>query len=489
MRLTSLDQIPAALRPGYTPAQHGTGIVHLGTGAFHKAHQAAVTDAALAASGGDWRITGVSLRSPDAARALNPQNGLYTLIERGAGRTHARVIGAIAGVIEGANNPAQVLKALTAPTTKIVSLTVTEKAYGLIRATRTCDPDHPAVAADLANPDTPQGVLGLITRALTLRQQAKLPPFTVLCCDNLPDNGALLRGATLDFARHLNPALADYIAEIVAFPATMVDRITPAASAETYAEALRQTGCTDLAAIETEPFLQWVIEDHFPQSRPNWEAGGAVFVTDVAPYEAMKLRMLNGTHSMLAYAGFLAGHAYVRDTTADPALARLIQRHFQAAAATLPPLSGLDTTAYAAALTERFANPAIAHQTYQIAMDGTEKLPQRLFSAATDALHLKQPLRPFAFATAAWMRYTLGRHDTGEPYALRDPREAEIAARLAGLTGASDIAATLMTLPNFLPAVLAQSAEWQSETTDCLTAMLTHGVVAAILAESRVPCA
>lgn len=448
MRLTSLNQVPEGLRPGYDPGRHGVGIVHLGLGAFHKAHQAALTDLALAAAGGDWRILGVSLRQPKAADEVAAQNGLYTLIERGAAGTssatvRARVVGAIAGALCSAGDPGPVLAAMAAPACRIVSLTVTEKAYGLDRVTRGCDPGHAAVAADLAAPARPQGVLGLLTAALRLRRQAGVPPFTVLCCDNLPDNGAALRGAVVDFARRLDPDLAAWIAAHTAFPATMVDRITPASTPQTLAEAARQTGTTDLAAVETEPFCQWVIEDTFPLGRPQWEAAGVIFTRHVAPYEAMKLRMLNGTHSMLAYAGFHAGHRFVRDVMADGALARLVRRHLDAAQATLPPMPGIDLAAYGRDLALRFENPAIAHVTFQIAMDGSEKMPQRIFSAVPRA----QDLRPFSFATAAWLRHVSGSTHDCAPYDLRDPRAAALQAATAGQDAAGMVAAVAALVP------------------------------------------
>ena len=402
MRLTTVVQVPEGLRPAYAPAAHGVGIVHLGLGAFHKAHQAALTDLALAAKGGNWRILGVSLRSPKASEELAPQNGLYALIEKGAEGTSARVIGAIADAICSAGDPEPTLQAMAAAPTKIVSLTVTEKAYGLNRATQGCDPSHPAVAADLAAPDKPQGVLGLLTEALRRRRAAGIAPFTVLCCDNLPENGTLLRGALVDFARNIDPALADWIAADVAFPSTMVDRITPAATEATLAEAQALTGTEDHAAVETETFFQWVIEDDFPQGRPAWETAGVIFTEDVPAFEAMKLRMLNGSHSMLAYAGFHAGLPFVRDVMAHAPMAKLVRRHLAAAAATLPPIPGIDLIAYADALAARFENPGIAHETFQIAMDGSEKMPQRIFSAVPDARTHGVKIRPFAFATAPW---------------------------------------------------------------------------------------
>ena len=482
MRLTSLDQVPAALRPGYAPADHGVGIVHLGLGAFHKAHQAALTDLALAATGGDWRILGVSLRSPKASEELHPQTGLYTLIEKGTEGTEARVVASIADAVCSAGDPEPALAAMAAETTRIVSLTVTEKAYGLDRAAQGCDPQHPAVAADLATPDAPQGVLGLLTEALRRRRAAGLPPFTVLCCDNLPDNGVLLRGAVVDFARRLDPALSDWIAAEVAFPSTMVDRITPAATEATRAEAAALTGCEDLAAVETERFCQWVVEDHFPLGRPDWEAAGVIFTDDVSAFEAMKLRMLNGSHSMLAYAGFHAGAAHVRDVMADAPLAALVRRHLTTAAATLPPIAGIDTTAYAEALLRRFENPAIAHETFQIAMDGSEKMPQRIFSAIPDARRGGVSVRAFAFATAAWLRHVSGRSHDCAPYELRDP----IAARLQTLAAGQDAPGIVAGLreTGLAPEPVVRDAAFWDEVTEILARMLSQPMADVIAAEA-----
>lgn len=482
-KLTGLPRTVAC--PGYDPAAHGAGIVHIGVGAFHRAHQAVYTDSALARKGGDWRIDGISLRSTDIADALNPQDGLYTLIIRGEEGISARVVGSIRRVIAAAREPDAALAALAAPETRIASMTVTEKAYGIDRARGAVDTGHPAIAADLANPRAPAGVIGMLVEGLRLRRERGLAPYTVLCCDNLPDNGSLVRAGVLNFARGVDPALAGWIENNVAFPATMVDRITPAATEATLAEAERLTGFADLAAIETEPFTQWVIEDHFTAGRPAWEADGAIFVEDVAPYEAMKLRMLNGTHSMLAYAGFLSAHKYVRDVMADAALARLVRRYMQAAAATLSPLPGIDFTDYANALAKRFANPAIAHETYQIAMDGTEKLPQRILGAASHALENGQDIRPFAFAVAAWMRYALGRTDDGAPYTLRDPREEVIRGALAGANDAGDIARALFALPGVFPERLTGDERWTSLVTEILATMLHKGMAGAVKEEAE----
>ena len=481
---SALAQLPQGVAPGYDPAAHGVGILHLGAGAFHRAHQAAITDTALAASGGDWRIAGVSLRSADLAKALAPQDGLFTLIERGAQGDRARVIGAIDRVIAARGAPEAVLGPMADPAIRIVTLTVTEKAYGIDRSGPDADPAHPDVAADLDSPAAPRGVLGLLVEGLRLRRAAGHVPFTVLCCDNLPENGAMLRGGVLGFARRIDPGLADWIAAEVAFPSSMVDRITPAATDATLTLAARLTGVEDAAAIETEPFCQWVIEDRFAQGRPDWAAGGAIFVDDVAPYERMKLRMLNGAHSLIAYAGFIAGHALVRGAMADPALSVLARRHIAAAAATLDPLPGIDLDAYGDELAARFANPAIAHETYQIAMDGSQKLPQRIFAPACDAQRAGQDMRPFAFATAAWARYCMGRGEAGASHALRDPREAEIAAVVeAAGEDATTLIAGLLRLPGLAPAVLLDG-DFEAQAAQILRDMLARGMVAAIAGEA-----
>lgn len=476
---------PGVIGPAYTPADHGAGIVHIGVGAFHRAHQAVYTDAALASEGGDWRIDGISLRSTAIADALNPQDGLFTVIERGGDGDLARVIGSIRHVVAASQDIGAALALLAAPRTRIVSITVTEKAYGIDRAQAQVEPGHPAIANDLASPLKPTGVIGMIVEGLRQRRERGIAPFSVLCCDNLPENGGLVRAGVLDFARRVDASLAEWIGEKVAFPSTMVDRITPAPTAETLADTERFIGVVDKAAVETEPFSQWVIEDRFAGGRPAWEAGGAIFVRDVAPYETMKLRMLNGTHSMLAYAGFLSGHRYVREVMRDAALTRLVRRHLGAAAATLEPLAGIDLAEYAEALMNRFSNPAIAHETYQIAMDGTEKLPQRILTPALHALRNGQDIRPFAFTIAAWMRYCIGKADDGTSFSLRDPREDAIHAAVQVQREPSGIVHALSALPGLFPAELAGNEHWNGLVSEILTTMLERNMVAAIAAEAE----
>lgn len=488
-RLADTASLPPEVRvPGYDRGAHGEGIVHLGLGAFHKAHQAVYTDDALAAAGGDWRIVGVSLRSAGPTEDLRAQDGLYTLLEADAGGTRARVVGALSRALAHAHGEEDAVRAaLAAPATRIVTITVTEKGYGLDRQTGGVDPDHPAIAHDLERPDAPVGVAGLIVQALAARRAAGTPPFSVLSCDNLPDNGGLTRGLILDFASRVDPALRDWIEGNVAFPSSMVDRITPAAGETTLALAADLTGHEDRAAVMAERFRQWVIEDRFCAGRPAWDAAGALLVDDVTPYELMKLRMLNGAHSMLAYTGFLAGHRYVRDVMADADLAALVGRHLGAAASTMAPLRGVDFAVYADDLADRFRNPHLGHETYQIAMDGTEKMPQRIFAPALDAMRAGLDLRPFAFATASWLRYSTGRGDDGRAHDLRDPRQAEIARAIDGRNDAPAIADAVLALPRFAPGALVRDATFRDPVVEILDAMLDRGVRPVIAAEARRP--
>ena len=261
VRLSSTTRLPASVgRYTYDRDALASGIVHLGIGAFHKAHQAVYTDGAMDDRGGDWMITGVSLRSGDVADALNPQDGLYTLLVRGADGVSARVIGSIRRVLVAPREPDAVLAALAAPETRIVSLTITEKGYGIDPATGGLDRRHASIAPDLADPRHPSGAVGFIVEGLRLRRERGLEPYTVLCCDNLPHNGKLLRRLVTEFAEIVDPGLAAFVSERVTFPSTMVDRITPASTEATYRDAERLIGRIDLAAVETEPFAQWVIE-------------------------------------------------------------------------------------------------------------------------------------------------------------------------------------------------------------------------------------
>lgn len=425
-RLSALGHLA---RLPYDRSRVTPGIVHLGVGAFQRAHIAAYVDRVLGIDP-SWGIIGASLRRPDTREALAPQGFLYTLVERSGAGTSARVIGSILDVLDANTQRSDLIAAMTDPRIRVVSLTVTEKGYCHDPATGALDPRHPGIVHDLAEPHAPVSAPGLIVRALELRRAAGIAPFTVLCCDNLPANGETAARVVRDFAALRDRTLAEYIAREVAFPSTMVDRIVPATTDADRHLAAEATGAWDAWPVVTEPFTQWVIEDRFPAGRPPLDQVGAQMVADVRPFELMKLRLLNGSHSTLAYLGCLAGYAYVSEAIADPAFHKLIDGLItEEAMPTLPPGLG-DLAPYRDALLERFRNPALRHRTSQIAMDGSQKLPQRLLGTIRDRLGRGLPITRAALGVAAWMRYVMGVDEQGRAVAIDDP----LAARLKEIT-------------------------------------------------------
>jgi fructuronate reductase len=428
----SLPGLPSAVaRPRYDRSRVRPGIVHLGIGAFHRAHQAVYTDDALAKGDLAWGIVGASLRSPDTRDALAPQDGLYTVVTRAPNGTALRVVGSVLRLLVAPESPAAMIEAMAEPGVRIVSLTVTEKGYCHDPATRRLDERHPDILHDLAVPDGPRSAPGFIVAALALRRRRGIPPFTVLSCDNLPSNGETTRAVVVRMAELIDPALGRHVAEHVAFPSSMVDRIVPATTQADRGEVAEALGASDAWPVVTEPFSQWVIEDRFPQGRPAWETAGAQLVADVAPFETMKLRMLNGAHSSLAYLGYLAGHETVAATVADPVFRTFVQALWRdEIIPVVPGPPGVDLPGYAAALLKRFENPAIRHRTWQIAMDGSQKLPQRLLGTVRDRLARGLPIDRLALAVAAWIRYVGGVDEQGRPIDVRDPLAGPLRERI-----------------------------------------------------------
>ncbi len=375
---------------------------------------------------------------------LLPQDGLYSVLERGD-RTRLRVVGAVRELLFAADEGERLNAALAAQTTRIVTLTVTEKGYRHDPATGRLRRSDPDVVADIAG-GPPRTVVGQLVRGLQARRGAGAGPITLLSCDNLPANGAVLRGLVEDFCAALPSAegepLAEWITASVRFPSSMVDRIVPATTQDDRAEAARLLGLEDRGVVVTEPFRQWVVEDDFAAGRPAWEQAGAVLTKDVAPYEAMKLRLLNGSHSTLAYLGLLAGHDYVADAMRDPGIAGVVARLMaDDVVPTLTVPAGFDVAAYQRQLLERFGNTALWHRTAQIAMDGTQKLPQRLLGTIADRIAAGASPRAACLGVAAWMRYvSIGRAEDGTPLPVDDP----LAGRLAELTAGADTPAAVV---------------------------------------------
>lgn len=462
----------------HDPSTAPAGIVHLGLGAFFRAHGAIYIAEAMQAQGGDWGIVGVSLQSPGTRDKLRPQGWSYTALELAPEGEHPQVVTVLRDVLVAPENPQAVLDAMSAATTRIVSLTVTEKGYCYEPSTGRLNMTHPDILHDLENP-LPKSAPGFLVRALQARRDRGLPPFTVLCCDNLPENGRVVRGVVMDFARAIDADLADWIASEGAFPSTMVDRIVPATTPADLDRLEATSGYRDEAPVMHEPFRQWVVEDNFCGPRPALEKTGVQMVEDVTPYEHMKLRMLNGTHSSLAYLGYLAGHETIADTMADPVFAdfvRLLWRDEIIPALTPPP--GQDLDAYADALATRYANPAIRHRTWQIAMDGSQKLPQRILGTIAESRRAGRAVPGLTLAVAAWMRYVSGRDENGQEIEVKDP----LASCLAGLWN-DDPAKTVqnfLTLAEVFPAELRNDPGFTEELTHALTGLIRDGARGAV---------
>lgn len=477
----TLATLPAGIaRPTYDRSLAKTGVVHLGLGAFTRAHQAVIFDAALGSGDMRWGVTGVSLRSADARDRLRPQDGLYTLVERDGAEERAQVIGAVLDVLVAPEDPARVVAALAAPDTHIVTLTVTEKGYKLDPATGALMNEDPDVAADLAALDAPRTAPGFLVAGLAVRRAADLLPFTAISCDNLPHNGRRLEAAVLAIARAHDPALADWIAAEGAFPETMVDRIVPATRPDDVAALAAQLGVEDRGMVKTEPFLQWVIEDRFCGPRPDFAALGVQLTRTVGPWEEAKLRLLNGAHSGIAYLGGLAGVEFVHQFAALPAGRRFIEALWDEVAETLTPPPELDLIVYRAELMARFANPALEHRTRQIAMDGSQKIPQRLLAPIADLRARGLPIDTLALAVAAWMRWQGGRDDAGGSFSIDDPLAAATAAALAEVRGPAAQVTVLMAIEAIFPPPLAADQNLRDMLTRHLATLSDHGALAAL---------
>ena len=480
--LDHLEQFAQAGIPDYDPRRVGIGILHLGLGNFHRAHQAVYTDSILAADP-RWGISGVSLKSRGATADLATQDGLYTLLAKSPQGDAVRIIGSLRETLAAADGIAPVLARIAAPTTCIVSLTVTEKGYCHDPASGRINWSHADIVHDLAAPETPIGSLGVLLRGLALRR-AHGTPLSVLCCDNLPHNGATVRALALELAQRIDTGLAAWIDANVAFPSSMVDRIVPATTDADRA-AVRALGIADAAPVATEPFSQWVIEDRFAHGRPEWDKAGAQFVADVAPFELMKLRLLNGAHSTMAYLGYLAGHDFIFQVSAEALFARAVGRLWAELAPTLPTAltgaAGIDIAAYQRDLLTRFRNTALPHRTWQIAMDGSQKIPQRLLAPARQRLARGESIDAIALGVAAWMVYVSGVDEKGAAIDVRDPLAADCARAAAAAGGDTDaLCGALLALEPVFGRDLPDDPRFRAPVCAWLGRLKAHGVRACL---------
>ncbi len=396
-----------ALTVPYDRAAVTPSIVHFGVGGFHRAHEAMYLDRLLRAGRTEWGICGVGVRPEDAAMrdALAAQNGLYTLITVAPdGTEEAESIGSIVKYLFAPDDPGAVGRQLASPTTRIVSLTITEGGYEVSDATGVFEPRDRATLADLAEPEAPRSsVLGFLVRALRERRDAGLLPFTVMSCDNIPGNGHVARTAVTGFAARIDAGLAEWIDASVAFPNSMVDRITPATTEAVRNAVEASFGIRDRWPVRSESFAQWVLEDRFTADRPPLEQVGVQIVPDVVPYELMKLRMLNASHQVMSHLGILAGLATVDEACADPQLGGFVRDYMTVEAIpTLPPVPGTDLEAYRDQLMERFGSPAVRDTLARQIVDASDRIPKFLLPVVREQLAAGRGIERAVLALAAW---------------------------------------------------------------------------------------
>ncbi|RYE02821.1 MAG: mannitol dehydrogenase family protein [Sphingomonadales bacterium] len=454
---------PAIARPGHDLATISTGIVHFGPGAFHRAHQAAFIDRLLDKDP-RWGIAAVSLRSPGTVDALKAQDGLYTLavIDRTRSLRLIAAHSAAIGPGEGAR-----LRALLADSgVRIATSTVTEKGYCL-SGNGSLDLSHPDIAHDLTRPAEPASVIGWIVSGLSDRRNAGTPPFAVLCCDNMTGNGGKLRAACVTLARAWDSDLAAWIESHVSFPDSMVDSITPASDAAFLGHVAHELGVTDAAAVQREGFSQWVLQRFDMSDGPDLASVGVTLTNDVRGYEQAKLRILNGAHSSLAYIGLALGLETVFEAMSDPALEGFVSRLVHSdIALSLKPVEGLDISAYADAVLDRFRNPEIRHLLSQIAWDGSQKLPYRLLDTIQDELDAGRAIDRLAVPVAAWIAFVRHKAQTGEK--IIDPLSNVLAQAATG----SDVAVAMLALRQVFPEKLATDPRFRHAVTEALLPFL-----------------
>lgn len=471
-----------ATTPRFDPAAVRPGIVHLGLGNFHRAHMARYTHDLMQAEPDDlqWGIVGAGLLPADARmhEALAPQASLYTLVERDAEGEARTIIGSLATTIFAGQSTADLLRATENPAIRIISLTVTEHGYCLDRATKRLDPNHPLIQRDLATPNTPASAIGVIVEALRRRLHARQSAPTLLTCDNIQHNGTVLRDAVLTLATMQDQSLARWIEQEVSFPSTMVDRITPVTAPSDVAWLRDTAGIDDAWPVFSETFTQWVIEDRFPRGRPAWQDVGAQFVPDVAPYEFMKLRLLNGSHLAVSGLGRLIGYDTIDQSMADPLIARMMTALMdRETGPTLPEIPGIDLAAYKSKLVERFANPAIKDTVERVNTDAPLNV---LLDPIRDRLAANAPLDILALALAAWLRRIRGEDEQGRPIDIKHPLAAELRAR--AIQGGPDPRPLLSLEPLFGPA--GADPALVHPVARCLASLYEHGAAATLSAEA-----
>jgi mannitol 2-dehydrogenase len=421
---------PAIARPNYRRAELRAGILHIGIGNFHRAHQAVYLDDLFnAGRDRDWALIGAGIRSGDRAmrQALEPQDWLTTVVELEPGANHARVTGAMVDFVPIGEDGRAIIQALDDPALRIVSLTITEGGYCIDPGTGAFNPEHPDIAHDAAHLQAPRSVFGAILSALERRRDRGLAPFTIMSCDNIPHNGNVAREAVAGLADLIDPSLAAYVREQVAFPNSMVDRITPATTDRERTALVERFGVQDNWPVFCEPFRQWVLEDHFPSGRPALEEVGVTFTPHVAAFELMKLRILNGGHAAIAYPAGLLGIHFVHEAMEDPLLRGFLDKlEMEEIIPCVPPVPGVDLQEYYRLIACRFSNPDVGDTIPRLAQDGSNRQPKFILPSTRDRLKAGGDVAGLALVSALWCRYCAGLNDQGRPFALDDPNASRL---------------------------------------------------------------
>jgi mannitol 2-dehydrogenase len=420
--------------PTYDRTRVRTGIVHIGVGGFHRAHEAAYLDQLMNEGKAlDWGISGVGLLAQDRhmQQIMAEQDCLYTLVVKHPdGSLHPRVVGSIVQYLFAPDDPEAVLELMADPGTRIVSLTITEGGYLFHPVTGEFDDDDPAVQKDLQPGSAPTTAFGFIAGALSLRRARGIPPFTVMSCDNIPGNGGVARKMICAFARLKDPDLADWLEAAVSFPNSMVDRITPVTIEADRAQLLEQFGLEDAWPVVCEPFAQWALEDTFSAGRPPLQDVGVQMVRDVEPYELMKLRLLNASHQALCYLGYLAGYRYAHEVCQDPLFTSFLLGYMdQEATPTLAPVPGVDLGQYKHQLIERFANPEIRDTLARLCAESSDRIPKWLLPVIREQLAAGGEIRRSVLVVAAWARYAEGLDEQGQPIEVVDKLADQLTKR------------------------------------------------------------
>jgi mannitol 2-dehydrogenase len=473
----SLHHLPNSVRiPQYDRHLLKNGIVHIGVGGFHRAHQALYLDKYFQqTSDFSWGICGVGLLEQDRRirNALRAQDCLYTLVERSGASDTARIIGSIDRYLFAPEDPQAIISALAAPDCRIVTLTITEGGYYYSESNGELELEHPVIQHDLKNPTQPIGTYGFLAAALDQRRLKGLPPFTVQSCDNLQGNGSITRKMLTTFAELYDPALGRWLCEYGAFPNSMVDRITPMTTDADRSLVAEQFGIEDDVPVVAEPFIQWVIEDQYCAGRPSLEKVGVQFTTDVHPYELIKIRLLNASHMLIGYLGTLLGYCYVHEVVADPQCRQAVMALMEEVTPTLQPVPDIDLKDYKKTLIERFENPKIRDRVSRLCLNSSTKNPKFLLGSLRDQLQEGGKIDSLSLTIALWFRYLMGRDEQGKEIAIVDPL-ADILIQKAQ-QGKTD-PRPLLSISEIFGSDLSQASRFVETTAEFLNQLCDNGV-------------